>query len=300
MKEVVVISGKGGTGKTSITAALANLWDRPVIADCDVDAADLHLLLDPDIKKRYPFISGIEPVLDKDICTECGQCREVCVYDAIDDGYSINRLNCEGCGVCFHFCPVQAIQLQDRECGEWYVSDTRFGPMVHARLGIAEENSGKLVTLIRKKARSIAEVKQKDVVLIDGSPGIGCPVISSITGASLVVLVTEPTVSGIHDMKRVFGLAAHFKVPVLVVINKADLDLQMAQQIISSCRENKIKIAGQIPYDPVFTRAMVQGQTVFEYDGGKKCPVCENIQSISDQIQNRLLVSEMNEEIMEG
>jgi len=288
MKEVVVISGKGGTGKTSLTASLAFLWDQIVIADCDVDAADLHLLLDPEIKKRQDFISGIEPVLDKDICTACGQCREVCVYDAIDENYIINSLNCEGCGVCAHFCPVEAIQLQDRLCGEWYVSDTRFGPMVHAQLGIAEENSGKLVTLIRKEARTMAEAEKKDLVLIDGSPGIGCPVISSITGASLIVLVTEPTISGVHDMKRVIGLAGHFNVPTVVVINKADLDHQMAQEIISTCNENKTELIGQIPYDSVFTKAMVQGQTVLEYDEHKKSPVCRQIQAISDKIRNRL------------
>ncbi len=285
MKEIVIISGKGGTGKTTITASLATLWNNVIIADCDVDAADLHLLMQPLAKQTNPFYSGKLPNVDLNLCNECKKCLEVCEFNAIRDNFSISKIDCEGCGACAFFCPTGAIQLEDRHCGEWILSETRFGPMVHARLGIAEANSGKLVTLIRKEAKGLAEKRNLDLILVDGSPGIGCPVISSITGASLVVIVTEPTVSGIHDLERVMGLTNHFQIPSTVVINKADLNREMSQQIESVCKNRHVEVLGRIPYDRIVTKAMVEGNPVVEVDDG---PVTQEIQSISHQIHNRL------------
>jgi len=277
MKEVVVISGKGGTGKTTITASLAALWKDKVIADCDVDAADMHLLLDPTIQQKSDFYSGVEAVIDGDRCTQCGKCLAVCRFRAISPEFVVDSLACEGCGVCPYFCPMDAISLVERHSGEWYVSDTRFGPMVHARLGIAEENSGKLVSLIRKKAKELAEQRGLDLILSDGSPGIGCPVISSITGASLVIVVTEPTVSGVHDMDRVLDLAKHFQIPAAMIINKYDLNEAMCQTSEARAQEYGTPVLGRIPYDPVVTRAMVQGKTVVEFQDGTVAKAIEEI-----------------------
>lgn len=281
MKEVVVISGKGGTGKTTLTASLAAIWKDKVIADCDVDAADLHLLLQPDVQKKTDFYSGVRAVIDQDICTKCGECLDVCKYQAISSDFVVNGLDCEGCGVCPYFCPVDAISLEERHSGEWYLSETRFGPMVHARLGIAEENSGKLVALIRRQAKRLAEDRGLKIILIDGSPGIGCPVISSITASTLVVVVTEPTVSGVHDMDRVLGLARHFKIPGVVVINKVDLNEEMTRTIESSGEEHEAPVIGRIPYDPIVTRAMVEGKTVVEYSNNS---VTKEIREIGKEI----------------
>ena len=269
MRELVVISGKGGTGKTSITASLAALFEKTVIVDCDVDAADLHLLLQPEIRKQERFVSGVEPLIDQKICIKCGQCREVCVFDAISEEFEIQSVHCEGCGVCARFCPENAIQLNDRECGEWYLSKTRFGSMLHARLGIAEENSGKLVTLLKKEARNLAEKENDELILVDGSPGIGCPVISSLTGADLVLIVTEPTISGVHDFIRVLDLIDHFKLSAGVIVNKADLNPEKTKEICQVAENRQHEILGQIVYDPVFTQAMIQGKTLIEYDQGQ-------------------------------
>jgi MinD superfamily P-loop ATPase len=287
MKEIVIISGKGGTGKTTLTASLAALWDNIIIADCDVDAADLHLLLNPVVKEKNDFYSGLLPVINQEICTECGKCIEVCQFNAIDKNYQINEVNCEGCAICKHFCPPDAITLHDRLCGEWYISDTRFGPMVHARLGVAQENSGKLVTLIKKKARALAEKYHRDFILIDGSPGIGCPVISSIGGAALVVIVVEPTISGIHDMERVIKLIQHFKIPAGIVINKSDLNNEMSKNIAAQAKQNKLNLFGKIPYDPVATRAMVEGKTVIEYSDNS---ITEDIRNIYNKLRRELVV----------
>jgi MinD superfamily P-loop ATPase len=208
MKELVIISGKGGTGKTSLMAAFASLAENKVLCDADVDAADLHLITNPQVLRRNDFQSGNTAFINKDLCTECGLCREMCRWDAIDAAFDVKSIDCEGCGVCVHFCPEAAIEFPENTCGEWFVSDTRCGPMVHARLGIAEENSGKLVTLVRQEARKLAEDRNIDLILTDGPPGVGCPVIASIGGASAVLIVTEPTVSGKHDMERVAQLAA--------------------------------------------------------------------------------------------
>ena len=267
MKELIVISGKGGTGKTSIMAAFSSLAENIVLCDADVDAADLHLIMNPKVIQQTDFQSGNTAVINKDPCTECGLCLEMCRFNAISTDYKVNPIDCEGCGVCVHFCPEDAIDFPLNTCGEWFVSDTRFGPMVHARLGIAEENSGKLVTLVRQEARKLTEAKDLDLILTDGPPGVGCPVIASIGGASAVLIVTEPTVSGKHDMERVGQLAAHFKVPAMICVNKFDLNLELTREIEKYAEEKDIACLGRIPFDPIFTKAMIQAQTVFEYDG---------------------------------
>ncbi|MBW2055686.1 MAG: 4Fe-4S binding protein [Deltaproteobacteria bacterium] len=266
MKELVVISGKGGTGKTSIMAAFASLAKNKVLCDADVDAADLHLLTDPEIKNRHDFQGGGIAVIDPDKCTQCGLCRELCRWEAISEQFEVDSIECEGCGVCVDFCPEQAIEFPLSTCGQWFISDTRFGPMVHARLGIAEENSGKLVTLIRQEAKKLAEKNKLDLIITDGPPGVGCPVIASIGGATALLIVTEPTVSGLHDMERVAQLAAHFKVPGMVCVNKFDLNTDQTQAIEKLAKEKNMTVLERIPFDPIFTKSMVQGKTIFEYN----------------------------------
>ncbi|MBN1849424.1 MAG: P-loop NTPase [Deltaproteobacteria bacterium] len=266
MKELVVISGKGGTGKTSILAAFASLAKNKVLCDADVDAADLHLITDPSIKERHDFDSGHTAIINQDKCTQCGRCRELCRWNAISEDFVVDPIACEGCGVCYYFCPEEAIDFPLNTCGEWFISDTRFGPMAHASLGIAEENSGKLVTLIRQEGRKLAEEKGLDLLITDGPPGIGCPVIASLGGATSVLIVSEPTVSGRHDMERVSELAAFFKVPAMVCVNKFDLNVEETQRIEDFARQRDIQLMGRVPFDPVFTKAMVQGKTIFEYD----------------------------------
>ena len=266
MKELVVISGKGGTGKTSIVAAFAALAKNKVLCDADVDAADLHLVMDPKDSQQRDFQAGNRAIIDRDRCTECGLCVDLCRWDAINDNFEIDSIECEGCGVCVYFCPEGAIDFPIKTCGEWFISDTRFGPMVHARLGIAEENSGKLVTLVRQEAKKLSEEKGLDLILTDGPPGVGCPVIASIGGANAVLIVTEPTVSGEHDMDRVAQLASHFRVPALVCVNKFDLNPDKTRDIEKYTKEKNLAFLGQIPFDPTFTRAMVQGKTIVEFD----------------------------------
>jgi MinD superfamily P-loop ATPase len=270
MKELVVISGKGGTGKTSILAAFASLAKNKVLCDADVDAADLHLIMDPQIRERHDFDSGHTAVINQEKCTQCGRCRDLCRWNAISEDFVVDPIACEGCGVCHYFCPEEAIEFPLNTCGEWFISDTRFGPMAHARLGIAEENSGKLVVLIRQEGKKLAEEKNLDLLLTDGPPGIGCPVIASLGGATAVLIVTEPTVSGRHDMQRVAELAAFFKVPAMVCVNKFDLNPDEARGIEDFAQKRQIRVMGRIPFDPVFTRAMVQGKTIFEYDGNSE------------------------------
>jgi MinD superfamily P-loop ATPase len=267
MRELVIISGKGGTGKTSLTAAFAGLAVNGVLCDADVDAADLHLLTAPEVRQRNDFRGGGLAAIDHERCTQCGLCREKCRWNAITEAYGVDGIACEGCGVCVWMCPAGAIDFKEKICGEWYVSDTRFGPLVHARLGIAEENSGKLVTLVRREAKTLAEKKGCNLILTDGPPGVGCPVIASIGGATALLIVTEPTVSGLHDMDRVAQLAAHFKVPTMVCVNKFDLNTEKTRAIEARAIEMGLKILESIPFDPVMTHAMVRGQTVLEYDG---------------------------------
>jgi len=270
MKELVIISGKGGTGKTSLVSAFAALAERKVLCDADVDAADLHLIMNPEVRQRHDFAGGHTAVINRDICTECGLCRELCRWEAISDTFEVDSISCEGCGVCYYFCPEKAIDFPEKTCGEWFVSRTRFGPMVHARLGIAEENSGKLVTLVRQEAKKLAESDSLDLILTDGPPGVGCPVIASIGGATAVLIVAEPTVSGKHDLERVANLANHFRVPSLLCINKYDLNPDESHRIVSLARSMGIGTVGEIPFDPAFTRAMVEGRCIMEFDGGEQ------------------------------
>lgn len=265
MREIVVVSGKGGTGKTSITAAFAQLSKKSVICDADVDAADLHLLLQPQILQATEFMGGGIAIIDTEKCVECGTCRELCRFDAISEDYMVDDISCEGCGVCFDLCPERAIGFPIKKCGEWFRSTTRNGPMIHARLGIAEENSGKLVSLVRKQSRELAEEKGLNLILTDGPPGIGCPVIAAIGGATVLVMVVEPTLSGIHDMERLVELAAHFRVPGMVLVNKFDLNLEMTERIERTAKERNLELLGRIPFDPVFVKAMVEGKSVIEY-----------------------------------
>ena len=265
MRELVILSGKGGTGKTTLTAAFASIIENRILCDADVDAADLHLLMAPDIKQTTDFLGGGLAVINPDKCTQCGICIDLCRFDAIKENFEVDAIECEGCGVCVDLCPEQAIDFPVQTCGQWYISDTRFGPMVHARLGIAEENSGKLVALIRHEAKNLAEAKNLDLMITDGPPGIGCPVIASVGGATAMLIVTEPTVSGSHDMARVADLAAHFKIPAMICVNKFDLNPDKARAIENLAEEKNITVLGRIPFDPAFTESMVQGKTIFEY-----------------------------------
>ena len=278
IREIVIVSGKGGTGKTSLAAAFAALAKNGILCDADVDAADLHLLMQPEVKERTDFMGGSKAVINPDLCTGCGTCLTLCRFDAISDRYEVDPIRCEGCGVCVDFCPEQAIDFPVQRCGEWYISATRFGPMVHARLGIAEENSGRLVSLVRKETRQLAEERGLELILTDGPPGIGCPVIAAIGGATALVIVVEPTVSGIHDMERVVGLAAHFRVPGMVIVNKYDLNVEMTETIEQLAVQRNLVVLGRVPFDPVFTRSMVQGQTLFEY--GAETPTRQVVRDI--------------------
>jgi MinD superfamily P-loop ATPase len=265
MKELVVISGKGGTGKTSLMSAFASMAENAVFCDADVDAPDLHLILDPSIKTRQPFQSGNTASIREDACTGCGLCLDLCRWNAISEDFRIDPLDCEGCGVCVWFCPEKAIDFPPNTCGEWFRSDTRFGPMVHARLAPAEENSGKLVSLVRQEARGVAESQGRDLIVTDGPPGVGCPVIASLGGASAALVVAEPTVSGVHDLDRVSELGAFFRVPVLVCVNKADLNPETAESIRRTAEQKGHGFLGTVPFHQDFTRAMVRKQSIMEY-----------------------------------
>lgn len=284
MKQLTIISGKGGTGKTTITAAFAALAKSAVLADADVDAPDLHLILDPDIKNQEEFYGGCVPVIDRSKCTECEICGELCRFDAIDD-FAIDEIACEGCGLCVLACPSEAIKMERRLSGHLFASQTRFGHMIHARLGIAEENSGKLVSLVRQRAREIAEKERRNLIIVDGPPGIGCPVIASIGGVDMVLVVTEPTIPGIHDMERIAGVAKHFKIPALVCINKYDINLENSIKIVVYCQKNGIEIVGIIPYDVCVTKAMVHGRSIMEHDCGQ---VTSNTRAIWERMREVL------------
>jgi len=313
MRELVVISGKGGTGKTSLAASFAVLAGNAVVADCDVDAADLHLVLSPQIQRREEFRGGHEAVIRQGDCIRCGACVTYCRFAAVGQYpgendisaprgphsackgcdfcrrscsvrtyeilremweasggngppvFAIDPLACEGCGVCVRFCPVHAIDFAERACGEWFVSDTRCGPLVHARLGAAAENSGKLVSLVRAQAREVAKNTGRELVIIDGAPGIGCPVIASLTGVTAALIVTEWTVSGQHDLERVAGVARHFGVPAWVCVNKWDINPDVTQQIEAAARRRGMHIAGRVRYDKAVTAAQVAARTIVEF-----------------------------------
>jgi MinD superfamily P-loop ATPase len=267
MKQLTIISGKGGTGKTTITAAFATLARNAVLADCDVDAADLHLILEPDIRHYEIFYGGKVAAIDASRCTQCGICQDICRFDAIH-AFRVDHIACEGCRICTFACPEKAISMQDQLSGHWYISNTRCGPMVHARLGIAEDNSGKLVSVVRQQAKQIAESEHRELVIIDGPPGIGCPVIASITGVDLVLVVTEPTLSGLHDMERVLLTAAHFTIPALVCVNKYDINRENTEKIEARCAALGIAVVGKIPYDRSATAAMLDKKSVVEYTNG--------------------------------
>ena len=286
IKELIVISGKGGTGKTSLIGAFASLASEKVLCDADVDAADLYLILEPDIKEREDFQEGHKAVINKDKCTECGLCRELCRFNAISPDFVVNPIDCEGCGVCVHFCPEDAIDFPLQTCGELFVSETRCGPMVHARLGIAEDNSGKLVSLTRERAKEVAKKVDINLILTDGPPGLACPVIASITGATGVLIVTEPTLSGHHDMDRVVELTRHFGIPAYVCINKFDINPEMTKTIEQYAQDNGLPVMGKIPFDPFFTKAMVEKKTIIEYDGNSDAAraVKEIWEKVADKI----------------
>ncbi len=290
MKEVVVISGKGGTGKTSIVASFAALAKNKIMVDCDVDAADLHLILNPEIQKTTEFYSGKSAEIQPKLCIKCGRCIDVCRFDAISKDFIVDEIKCEGCGTCYFQCPAQSIKFEQVKSGEWFVSNTRFGTLIHARLGVAEENSGKLVSEIRNHARLIAHRNNNDLIIVDGSPGIGCPVIASISGAHLVVIVTEPTLSGIHDAQRVLELTRHFKIPASICINKYDLNLELTKQIEDFCREKNIELVGKIPYSKIFTQAMIKEQSIIENEPAGE--VSNKIKNMWDKIENKLMEKE--------
>jgi MinD superfamily P-loop ATPase len=287
VKEVVVLSGKGGTGKTSIVSSLAALAKDAVLVDCDVDAADLHLILQPVVREKQEFWSGQIAYIDESLCIKCGLCQELCRFKAIKD-FKVDRTSCEGCGFCSHICPSEAIIMKDNMAGHWFISDTEYGPMIHARLGIAQENSGKLVAAERKQAKEIAERRKTDYIISDGPPGIGCPVISSLSGASLALLVTEPTLSGIHDLERVFGVCQHFGVPAMVCINKYDINENNTRQIEDFCHSQGADVVARIPFDNVFTEAMMRGLPVVRYSNGA---VSQLIKSLWQNIDERLIAN---------
>ena len=284
MKEIVIISGKGGTGKTSIAASFAALAaQKAVFADCDVDAADLHLILTPTIRQRTEFRSGHQALINKNLCNGCGTCIELCRFEAIAKRRSddlipeIDPVACEGCGVCVRFCPSHAIEFKEEVCGEWFISDTRFGPMVHAKLGIASENSGRLVTLVRKEAKQIAQDNGAAYTLIDGSPGIGCPVIASLTAANLALIVTEPTVSGDHDFRRIAGLTRRLGVPAMVCVNKWDINPEKTEEIKAYALQEGLTFAGMIHYGKMATIAQRTGKCIVEFADSKMAADIENV-----------------------
>lgn len=296
MKELVVISGKGGSGKTSVVASLAALARRCVLVDCDVDAADLHLIFEPKVVRRENFTGGSKARIKPSHCTACGKCVELCRFDAIYlDGpgngsisrtYRVDPTACEGCGVCLDYCNHDTIEFAPAVCGQWFISETRCGPMVHAKLGIAAENSGKLVTQVRRAAQEVAAKQGVELILCDGSPGIGCPVIASLTGASMALFVVEPTVSGIHDFRRVAQLAARLNVPGLVAVNKVDLNPAITEEIEAMASQDGIVTVGRIPYDNDVTRAQIARKALVEMSNG---PAAEAIRAVWQQTRACLL-----------
>jgi MinD superfamily P-loop ATPase len=280
VKQLAIVSGKGGTGKTTIAAAFASIARDKVLVDCDVDAADLHLLLRPRVLTQERYYGGRSPQVDLDDCTQCGLCTEACRFHAIEDGV-VDYVSCEGCGFCSHVCPEEAITMKEAFSGDWFVSDTPYGPFVHARLGIGEENSGKLVTVVRKQAMEIAKEKNLELILIDGPPGIGCPVTASLTGVNLVLAITEPTLSGIHDLERILKLTEHFKIHSMVCINKFDINPKNTRQIASYCESNGSRLIGKIPYEPKVVEALVNRKTVMDYP-------CNDVQGIVQRMWNQV------------
>ena len=283
VKQITIISGKGGTGKTTITAAFTALARDPVIVDADVDAADMHLLLHPEVKNSEIF-NGLDVAQkNDDICTDCGLCYENCRYGSFDPDNTLHPEKCEGCAVCELVCPVGAIKMVTRNAGESYVSDTRFGTMVHAKMHPGEEATGKLVALVREKARKIAEREGNDLIIVDGPPGTGCTVIAAITGVDLVLIVIEPTLSGIHDAKRIIEVARHFNVPALACINKFDINEENTAHIIEFCKAEGIEVVGKLAYDETATKAMMAEKTVVEFSDGELAQAIKDIWEILEK-----------------
>jgi MinD superfamily P-loop ATPase len=287
MRELAVLSGKGGSGKTSIAAALADLARRElsqVLADTDVDAANLELVLAPSRIEQHDFTAGQLAVIDPDRCTSCSICADVCRFAAIvrdDEAYRVDEIACEGCAACFYQCPAEAIRLQQPIAGRWFRSLTSYGPLFHAHLFAGQENSGKLVTRVKEQARQWALANEADLLLVDGPPGIGCPVIAASAGADLALLVVEPTVSGIHDLERILATTRHFGIPALVCINKADLNDTRTQDIAAFCETQGIELVGRVPFDHSVTEAMVQGQPVTAYNDG---PASRELRAVCERI----------------
>ncbi len=273
MKQLVILSGKGGTGKTSLAAAFAHLAKeglhpvQAVLADADVDAANLELVLQPERLETHDFTGGSLAVIDPQGCNSCGVCAQVCRFDAVIPvpDYHVDPIACEGCAACFYHCPENAIRMEPQLAGQWFFSASRYGPLFHAELKPAQENSGKLVTLVKQQARLAALDGNYPLLIVDGPPGIGCPVISALSGADLALVVAEPTASGVHDMQRIIETAAHFRIPVMVCINKADIHPAGARQIAAFCKEHKLEVVGSIPFDEAVTQAMIHGDAVTAY-----------------------------------
>jgi MinD superfamily P-loop ATPase len=295
VKQLVILSGKGGTGKTSVAAALAHLASQDmdlVLADADVDAANLELVLHPTKLEEHAFMGGQIAIIDRDLCVLCDRCREVCRFDAISagsDSYLVDAVACEGCASCFHRCPAEAIHMEEQQAGLWFRSDTPFGPLFHAHLFAAQENSGKLVTMVKQQGRLLGEDQGRQLLIVDGPPGIGCPVIAASAGADLALLVAEPTVSGVHDLERILGTVNRFRVPALVCINKADLNPKHAEGIEAFCQAQGIRVAAQLPFDNTVTEAMVQGQPVTAYEPDGK--MARRLKGLWAQLRARLGVS---------
>lgn len=284
MKQIVVISGKGGTGKTTLIASLISLASpNVVLADCDVDAPDLHLIIDAKERERKEFYGMKKAVIDRSICNECGLCQDTCRFDAITD-LKVDPLSCEGCGLCANICPTDAITMRDQLSGYAYISDTRFGPMAHAILLPGEEASGKLVTLVREMSQQLAKSYDKELILIDGSPGIGCPVIASLTGSDIALIITEPTISGVHDLDRIIKVVDFFGIVPLVCINKYDLNLDMTSKIEELCKTQDIEIVGKLPYDTAAFDAMVKGIPVVEMESPLKPAILSMWEKVSSYI----------------
>ena len=283
MRQITVLSGKGGTGKTTLVASLAVFAENLVVTDCDVDAPNLHMLLNPNVIGKQEFKGSKVAVLDESKCIQCRRCEESCRFNAIND-LKIDPVLCEGCGFCAYICQVEAIELKEKVCGYAYISKTKYGFMSHARLNPGEENSGKLVTLVRQNARQIAEEEDVDLILNDGPPGIGCPVIASVGGADLGVIVVEPTLSGIHDMERALKMLSHFKVSPLVCINMYDLNIENTKMIEAFCRSNRVEVAGKILFDPLVTEAMVLGKPIAEHS--PESTVSKEIKEVFGKILN--------------
>lgn len=285
VKRLLVMSGKGGTGKTTVMASLAALTEDSVLADCDVDAPDLHLLLKPQLEASFEYHGLKTAAIDKDLCTECGACRQACRFDAITEDLIVDSVSCEGCTACYVVCPTEAVTMEDTVTGEVFRSSTRFGPMAHARLRAGEEASGKLVMEVRALADELAQEHGSELILIDGPPGIGCPAISSLSGVDAILIVAEPTLSGRQGLSRVVELAQHFDVPAMAVINRTDLNPDEAERIEAWCREEGVRVLDRLPYDTTATDAMIAGQTVIEHNDG---PLSQALRGLWDGVRTIL------------